>query len=196
MEWQDYKIKIKEAIGVGNMDEAEKLLIDAIEFLKNNNGTVERITVCFDQLGWIHIGRKEFVKANERYLQALDLKLDALGEDHPIVGRAYKKLATVAYMMEDFENAEKYGKEALNNFKNSLGLDDAETQQTQKDLAELLRRLNRSVEADIIEGSGKEKPKSKRGEMVQTFLKISLCQTCDLPYDGEACPRCSSQILS
>lgn len=191
MDWSEYKVKIKEAIASGNVDSAESLLIEAIEFLKVNNGTVERITVCLDQLGWIYIGRKEFVKANERYLQSLELKLDALGKDHPIVARAYKKLATVAYMMEDFESAEKFGKEALNNFKNSLGLDNEETLQTQKDVAELLRRLNRHVEADIIESSGQPQPTKKR-ETVQTFLRITICENCEAPFDGDQCPRCNA----
>ena len=191
MEWQEYKVQIKDSIAQGNMDEAERLLVEAIDFLKANNGTVERITVCLDQLGWIYIGRKEFVKANERYIQSLELKLDALGQNHPIVARAYKKLATVAYMMEDFDNAERYGKEALNNFRNSLGYENEETMQTQKDVSELLRRLNRNVEADIIEKSGQRSESQSKRETVNTFLRINLCQTCDFPYDGDQCPRCT-----
>jgi len=102
-------------------------------------------------------------------------------------------MATVSYMMNNFADAERYGKEALNNFRNSLGNENEETQQTLKDVSELLRRLNRNVEADIIERSGKpDKVEKTRREEVQTFLRISVCQTCELPYDGESCPRCSS----
>lgn len=193
MNWQEYKQNIKEAIARGSLDEAESLLFQAIEFLKNNDGSVERITVCLDQLGWIYINREDFAKASEQYKQALQLKRDALGENHPVVARAYKKMATVSYMMNNFADAERYGKEALNNFRNSLGNDNEETQQTLKDVSELLRRLNRNVEADIIERSGKpDKVEKTRREEVQTFLRISVCQTCELPYDGESCPRCSS----
>lgn len=193
MDWQNYKQQIKEFIARGELDQAEKLLREAIDFLKSNNGSVERITVCLDQLGWIYIGREDFQNASEQYKQALQLKLDALGENHPVVARAYKKMATVSYMMNNFPDAERYGKEALNNFRNSLGNDNEETQQTLKDVAELLRRLNRNVEADIIERSGNKKEdeeKSSRREEVQTFLRISICQKCELPYDGETCPRC------
>ena len=193
MNWQEYKQNIKEAIARGSLDEDESLLFQAIDFLKNNDGSVERITVCLDQLGWIYINREDFAKASEQYKQALQLKRDALGENHPVVARAYKKMATVSYMMNKFSDAERYGKEALNNFRNSLGNDNEETQQTLKDVSELLRRLNRNVEADIIERSGKpDKVEKTRREEVQTFLRISVCQTCELPYDGESCPRCSA----
>lgn len=192
MNWQEYKQQIKEFISRGELDQAEKLLHEAIEFLKSNDGSVERITVCLDQLGWIYIGREDFKNAAEQYKQALGLKLDALGENHPVVARAYKKMATVSYMMNNFADAERYGKEALNNFRNSLGNDNEETKQTLKDVAELLRRLNRNVEADIVERSGNstEEENRSRREEVQTFLRISVCQNCSLPYDGEACPRC------
>lgn len=188
MNWQDYKKAIKESIAAGDFEKSEELLLGAIDLLKSSSDSDERICVCLDQLGWIYIGQKKLSQALTHYLESLRIKTEALGAGNPIVARAYKKLATVAYMMEDFAEAEKFGKEALNIFKQSLGPDSDETRQTLADVVALLRKLDRNVEADILEGSSR--PPNEQMRASQTFLKITICPECDMPYDGADCPRC------
>ncbi|MBZ0187028.1 MAG: tetratricopeptide repeat protein [Candidatus Obscuribacterales bacterium] len=190
MNWQEYKKEIKESIGQGDFDKSEQLLLGAIELLKGSNDSDERVCVCLDQLAWIYIGQKKLSHALTHYLESLRIKTAALGPDNPIVARAYKKLATVSYMMENFSEAEKYGKEALHIFRNSLGADAEETRQTLADVVALLRKLDRNVEANILAGNKMVAPANEQAQASQTFLKINICKECDMPYDGEGCPRC------
>ena len=207
MAWKEYKQQIKEAITAGDMTGAEELLRSALEEQRQPGGSEERMCVCLDQLAWIYVGAKEFQKARDSYQESMEIKKKALGMKNPLVARACKKVATVAYMQEKFDQAEVYAKEALNIFTDTLGSEDEETQQTLIDLAALLRKIGRSVEADILErrhaeiGSTQEKgseDKKKQKEEdryvyedEEPLLGFSPCRDCGFPCEGEDCPRCN-----
>ncbi|MBX9668377.1 MAG: tetratricopeptide repeat protein [Candidatus Obscuribacterales bacterium] len=203
MEWPEYKAKVKEALEASKFDVAESTLLQALQWVKETGASNERLCLCLDQLAWIYVNIKDLDRAANCYKESLEIKTSILGENNPIVARACKKLATVVYMQKKYDLAEKYSKDALNIFKSTLGMDNDETQQTLADLVSLLRRLNRNIEANILQNMGKAATASVKQEDVQktynvkqTFLKIKICTSCNLPYDGDQCIRCSDGLTS
>ncbi len=197
MEWPEYKAKVKEALEASKFDLAESTLLQALQWVKETGASNERLCLCLDQLAWIYVNIKDLERAASCYKESLEIKTSILGENNPIVARACKKLATVVYMQKKYDLAEKYSKDALNIFKSTLGMDNEETQQTLADLVSLLRRLNRNIEANILQNMGKTATPSKQAEVQkgynvkQSFLNIKVCTTCSLPYDGDHCIRCA-----
>lgn len=193
MEWKDYKQAIKEAIDGNDLGRAEQLLLEAMGVLKQSENADERLCVCLDQLGWIYIGQRKLELAQAHYLESLNIKNKVLGEKNPIVGKALKKLATVSYMAENYIEAERYGKRALNVLKNTLGPDNEETQQTMLDVVSLLNHLNRKVEAKIIEQSiNKNVVSSGNSDLeAQSIIRVNICPECKHPFEGRNCPRCN-----
>ncbi len=206
MEWADYKAKVKEALEKSKFDVAEATLLQALQWLKDTGGSNERLCLCLDQLAWIYVNIRDLDRAATCYKESLDIKTQILGNQNPIVARACKKLATVVYMQKRFDLAEKYSKEALNIFKATLGLEHEETQQTLSDLVSLLRKMNRNIEANILQNIGRQAPtpaieaaveQVQRGYSTsQTFLRIKVCSNCGLPFDGEFCMRCTEGRIS
>lgn len=201
MEWADYKAKVKEALEKSKFDVAETTLLQALQWVKDTGGSNERLCLCLDQLAWIYVNIKDLDRAAACYKESLEIKQSILGEQNPIVARACKKLATVVYMQKRYDLAERYSKDALNIFKSTLGLEHEETQQTLSDLVSLLRKLNRNIEANILQGMGKQaQPAQSEAQqqgyaMGQTFLRIKVCANCSLPYDGDQCMRCTEGRL-
>lgn len=193
MEWSEYKAKVKEALESAQFDVAEKTLIEAVEYVKQTNGSYERLCLCLDQLAWIYVNHKDLEKAAQCYKESMEIKLSVLGDCNPIVARACKKLATVVYMQKRYDLAEKYSKEALNIFKATLGMENEETQQTLADIVSLLRKLERNVEAEILLRLGHSaKPPDKPSQYEDSSLiKINVCPYCSLPFDGDQCLRCT-----
>ncbi len=203
MEWPEYKAKVKEALEASKFDVAESTLLQALQWVKETGASNERLCLCLDQLAWIYVNIKDLDRAASCYKESLEIKTSILGENNPIVARACKKLATVVYMQKKYDLAEKYSKDALNIFKSTLGMDNDETQQTLADLVSLLRRLNRNIEANILQNMGKaatapvkQEDVQKSYNVKQTFLKIKICTSCNLPYDGDQCIRCSDGLTT
>ncbi|MDZ4837974.1 MAG: tetratricopeptide repeat protein [Candidatus Melainabacteria bacterium] len=203
MEWADYKAKVKEALEKSKFDVAETTLLQALQWVKDTGGSNERLCLCLDQLAWIYVNIRDLDRAAACYKESLETKKSILGEQNPIVARACKKMATVVYMQKRYDLAEKYSKDALNIFKQTLGVEHEETLQTLLDLVSLLRKMNRNIEANILEKMGRQQgaaaPQQEQTEksisMSQTFLRIKVCVNCGLPYDGEFCMRCTEGRL-
>lgn len=199
MEWADYKAKVKEALEKSKFDVAETTLLQALQWVKDTGGSNERLCLCLDQLAWIYVNIRDLDRAAACYKESLDIKGTILGDHNPIVARACKKLATVVYMQKRYDLAEKYSKDALNIFKQTLGIEHEETQQTLSDLVSLLRKMNRNIEANILQNMGKQAApapatSNKSGRDLstsQTFARIKSCDNCGLPFDGEFCIRCT-----
>ncbi len=193
MDWKDYKQAIKEAIDGNDLARAEQLLLEAMGVLKQSENADERLCVCLDQLGWIYIGQRKLELAQAHYLESLNIKNKVLGEKNPIVGKALKKLATVSYMAENYVDAERFGKRALNVLKNTLGPKNEETQQTMLDVVSLLNHLNRKVEAKIIEQSINQSIVNQDASdlAAQSIIKVNICPECKHPFEGRNCPRCN-----
>ncbi|MBP7860158.1 tetratricopeptide repeat protein [bacterium] len=193
MEWKDYKQAIKESIDANDLGRAEQLLLEAMGVLKQSENADERLCVCLDQLGWIYIGQRKLELAQAHYLESLNIKSKVLGEKNPIVGKALKKLATVSYMAENYVDAERYGKRALNVLKSTAGAKNEETQQTMLDVVSLLNHLNRKVEARIIEQSINQSLANPEASDLgaQSIIKVNICPECKHPFEGRNCPRCN-----
>jgi len=193
MEWKDYKQAIKESIDANDLGRAEQLLLEAMGVLKQSENADERLCVCLDQLGWIYIGQRKLELAQAHYLESLNIKSKVLGEKNPIVGKALKKLATVSYMAENYVDAERFGKRALNVLKSTAGVKNEETQQTMLDVVSLLNHLNRKVEARIIEQSiNQNSPNQESSDLgAQSIIKVNICPDCKTPFEGRNCPRCN-----
>ena len=195
MDWHKYKTDVKQALDSGDYETAERVLLSAIEYLKANRESHERICLCLDQLGFVYVKQKNLHRAAESYTESMDLKKSVLGPNNPIVARACKKLATVVYLENKFDLAERYSKEALEIFKVTLGPGAEETRQTLEDLVALLKKMGRNVEAKILgqQLAPPEAPvEAKEYQGTQSLFDIKVCQNCSFPYDGDECIRCQS----
>ncbi len=192
MDWTEYKLEIRKALETADFASAEKYLLGALKFLKDTNQSQERMCLCLDQLGFVYFNQSNLQRAEECYLESMELKRLTLGPQNPIVAKACKKLATVVYLQQKFDLAEKYSKESLKIFTNTLGPQHEETRQTMEDLIALLRKLNRNVEANILEQQANATNKeATKYEGRKSLFNIKVCPNCNFPYDGDRCIRCS-----
>src|SRR5690606_30765481 len=123
MDWNHYKAQIKSALDSADYAGAEKLLLEVVSSLKSTGQSHERICLCLDQLGFVYVNLQKLDNAENSYKESMELKRSVLGKSNPIVARACKKLATVVYMQGKYGIAEKYSKDALQIFKDTLGLE-------------------------------------------------------------------------
>jgi CHAT domain-containing protein len=92
----------------------------------------------------------DYKAAAPNYEQALAIKKQSLGENHPAYARSLNNLGILYYEMGDYKAAALYYEQALDIFKQSLGENHPDYFSTENSFAYLLMRTNREKQAHEI----------------------------------------------
>ena len=91
---------------LGKFDEAEKLLIEAVEIKNSTNIKDTILAKSYHNLGKIYHSTGLFGKSEENYLKALTIKKEVCGEEHPLYANTLYNLGLLYKSYGNFENAE------------------------------------------------------------------------------------------
>ncbi|MBC7943820.1 MAG: tetratricopeptide repeat protein [Burkholderiales bacterium] len=125
---------------------AKARLDQALVRLAGSPDPLARASVLYN-LGWIHILRRQAVEAERMYKEALPLYRNAVGQNHPAVGRILHSLAIVYQDLGQFDEAERYYQQAMAIFAASFGEIDASVAATRLEYSSLLTERNRAADA-------------------------------------------------
>ncbi|TAL67077.1 MAG: tetratricopeptide repeat protein [Bacteroidetes bacterium] len=92
---------------LGKFDEAEKLLMEAIEIKSSANIRDTILAKSFHNLGKLYHSTGLYGKSEENYIKALDIKREICGENHPLYANTLYNLGLLYKSYGNFETAEK-----------------------------------------------------------------------------------------
>jgi serine/threonine-protein kinase len=130
-----------------NETEAEKLHKRGLKIREDNWGSDHyRTYKSLEELGHFYMEEARYEEAEKNYRRALKIleKEDRMEER---LGELMSNLGYTLAMLEKYREAEEYYKQALVILEDALGKDNFQTQETMKNYATLLRKLNRAEEA-------------------------------------------------
>lgn len=195
--WSQYKFSAEQAAEQSRFDEAEDNWWLAIRQAEDAQSP-QMVCMCLDGLGDLFAKQGRHQESEPLYRESLHKKVAALGENHPVVGRAYNNLAFALYKYGKVDEAEHSLRQALMIFQDTLGLGVPEAQWSARHLVRLLREQGRKPEA--VEMAKVMDSASARSLHEQTTtgprLPAALCEVCQKPYKGMQCLRCTQKGMS
>jgi tetratricopeptide (TPR) repeat protein len=192
--WAELKLRAEQACEEDSFAESESLWWLALREAEDVQ-SVQLVCLCLDGLADLFLKQHRYPEAESLYRESLNKKADALGEKHAVVGRACNSLAHVLYRDGKYVDAEALLKRALNNLKQSTGLESPEAQWCGRHLMRLLRELGRNDEAAHLSKVMQEVVPVDL--QVVTGSKIqAICEVCHHPYKGQQCLRCTQRGMA
>lgn len=195
--WAHYKLLAEQAAEKKLFEESEENWWLAIRQAEDAQ-SAQMVCMCLDGLGDLFAKQGRHQDSEPLYRESLHKKVGALGENHPVVGRAYNNLAFALYKFGKVEEAEHSLRQALMIFQDTLGLGVPEAQWSARHLVKLLREQGRTPEA--VEMSKVMDNATINSAQDQTItgsrLPAALCEVCHRPYKGLQCLRCTQKGMS
>ncbi len=121
----------------GRYDEAEEHWKSALQHAESSGFGDHRLTACLDGLASALLKQQKGHLSEPLLKRSLQIKLDALGPMHLVVGAAYNTLAELHYMQGHYAEAEMYGKKCLKVYESACGPDHVDTARCLYNLATL-----------------------------------------------------------
>lgn len=144
--WEQCRFSANMAFAQGRLEQAEHfwwLALHDAEMLGNS----ELICACLDGLGDICTKQCRMSEAESLYKESLTRKISLLGDQHPIVGSANNRLASILLNQGKYRESESCLQSAIAIFKESLGTWCPEAQWSLKRLTTLMHFTGRHEEA-------------------------------------------------
>jgi len=120
------------------MDEAEKMMRDALAIRRKQLGVHPEVAQSLNNLGSLMRDKGDFAEAERLYEESLGIVQQLQEPDHPNVALAMANLATVRVLRRDFEGAEKLTRDALAAQRARLGDRNETVAQTCNNLGSML----------------------------------------------------------
>lgn len=133
--------------GAGRYEEAVQELRAALEMLESQEDPL-RLATVHNNIGAALAMQHEFADAEQAYRSALRLRLDVLGEDHPLVAETRSNLAGTLDQMGRPEEAEREARAAAEVWTAALGPDHPDVAVARGNLSQILRSQGRYAEAE------------------------------------------------
>jgi tetratricopeptide (TPR) repeat protein len=195
--WSEYKLNAEQAGEQNRFEDAEQFWWLAMRQAEDAQ-SLQMVCVCLDGLADLLIKQKRYAEAAPLYRESLAKKTMALGDSHPVVGRANNSLALSLYKHGKFEEAEHCLRQALFIFQETLGLACPEGQWSARHLVHLLRdqdRIPEAVEMSKVMDSAKAIDVMDQ-KASHSRIPAALCEICHRPYKGMQCLRCTQKGMS
>ncbi len=195
--WGEYKLLAQQATEQFRFEEAEQYWWLAIRQAEDAQSP-QMVCMCLDGLGDLFVKQGRHQDSEPLYRESLHKKVAALGENHPVVGRAYNNLAFSLYRFGKVDEAEHSLRQALMIFQDTLGLGIPEAQWSARHLVRLLREQNRVPEAAEMSKVMDHATVTNLLEQTATGPRMpaALCDVCHRPYKGMQCLRCTQKGMS
>lgn len=195
--WAHYKLLAEQAAEQSRFEESEDHWWLAIRQAEDAQSP-QMVCMCLDGLGDLFARQGRHHDSEPLYRESLHKKVGVLGENHPVVGRAYNNLAFALYKYGKVDEAEHSLRQALMIFQDTLGLGVPEAQWSARHLVRLLREQGRTPEA--VEMSKVMDNATINSMLEQTTTgprsPAALCEVCRRPYKGLQCLRCTQKGMS
>jgi len=192
--WDELRLRAELAFEHDLFAEAESLWWLALREAEDVQ-SVQLVCQCLDGLADVFLKQHRYAEAESLYRESLTKKVGALGEKHPVVGRACNSLAHVLYRDGKYTEAEALLKRALNNLKQSTGLESPEAQWCGRHLMRLLKELGREDEAAHLSKVMQEVVPVDLQVITGTKVQ-AICEVCRHPYKGQQCLRCTQRGMA
>jgi tetratricopeptide (TPR) repeat protein len=194
--WDEYKRLAEDAAEQCRFEEAEEFWWLAIRQAEDAQSP-QMVCMCLDGLGDLFVKQSRHHDSEPLYRESLHKKVAVLGENHPVVGRAYNSLAYSLYRYGKLDEAEHSLRQALMIFQDTLGLGIPEAQWSAKHLVRLLKEQGRVAESAEM---SKLMDSNISDLLDQTStgprMTAALCEVCRRPYKGMQCLRCTQKGMS
>lgn len=195
--WSEDKHRAEEAAGHSHFKEAEEHWWLAMREAEDAQSP-QMVCMCLDGLADLLIKQARWAEATPLYRESLSKKMIALGDSHPVVGRAHNSLALSLYKHGKVEEAEHCLRRALFIFQETIGLACPEGQWSARHLVRLLReqkRIPEAVEMSKVMDSAKAINVMDQ-KTSHSRIPAALCEICHRPYKGAQCLRCTQKGMS
>jgi eukaryotic-like serine/threonine-protein kinase len=133
----------------GYLDEAEEILIEAIEIAHAVGDPVIEADAIND-LGLVHYKRGNYRAAEENHIRALELRREALGESHHRVGTSLNNLAVALEAQGRMDEAEKLYLQSLSVKRESLSDDHSDVTLTLAQLGRIYSETGNHEKAEPL----------------------------------------------
>jgi tetratricopeptide (TPR) repeat protein len=188
-------LEIKERAGADNIDVAYSLNNLAVLYIKRNDyalaeGYLRRslairekalgskdpnVAYSIGNLGDLYYLKGDYSKAEPLYQRALSILEESLGQEHPASATFMKRLGRLYVAKGDYAHAELLYKRALKVEEKTLGPDQVVIASTLDDYADLLSKMNRVEEAQILRARVKLiRGKMSRDDIAKPFKPFLL----------------------
>jgi tetratricopeptide (TPR) repeat protein len=113
--------RLGDALSAMQDPEAEAYFLQSIELHRRQSGRTQQLLMsdCLDDLGIHYLAFKHFDKAYEVFQEALKLRLEHLGDNHPTVGYSYSNISMYHLSKEQYKEGVKMAEEALKVYERS-----------------------------------------------------------------------------
>lgn len=195
--WSEFKLLAEKACEQSRFEDSENFWWLAVRQAEDAQ-SVQMVCMCLDGLGDLFAKQGRHQDSEPLYRESLNKKIQALGQNHPVVGRAYNNLAFSLYKHGKLEEAEFSLRQALMVFQDTLGLGVPEAQWSARHLVSLLREQGRTPEAVEMSKVMDNASINNLIDQTQTGprLPAALCEVCHRPYKGLQCLRCTQKGMS
>lgn len=154
--WEIYRVAAQQAQQKGNLEQAEKSWLAALEEAEDFGLNSPKLTMTLESLGEIYWHQRKFSLAAPICRRVLKIYTDTLGEDHLDVGVIANNLAMLYHCWDKYEEAEEFYKLALGIKRKNLGTDHPDVINLLGNYANLLNQMKRPEDAEKLKAEADE----------------------------------------
>jgi tetratricopeptide (TPR) repeat protein len=133
------------------VNEAERQFADAVKEAEQFGEDDNRLAVSLNNLAAVYHTQGKYSMAEPHYLRALEIRKRILGDEHKDIASNLYNLAVLYSAKKDYDKAEGYYLQALAIREKALGDKHPDLQPILKSFAELMRRMDRTAEAEALD---------------------------------------------
>jgi serine/threonine-protein kinase len=134
----------------GDLAGADTLLSGAVDLLRSSTASREDLATALLYLGKVRLEQGDMIGAEPLIEEALSLRRELFGEDHPTVANAIDGLGELSFARADFDGAERAFRHALSIRRRLFPDDHTDVAVSLENLGITLRRQGRTEEADRL----------------------------------------------